>query len=573
MNKIYGIAITFSFAILAIGFAAGLGLKKQALTQAHSAWLERVTYQATPFANFLTDTLNQEFTLLEQVAALLVVNPDITPEQQAKLIAHFQQKRKLNNEIALSLFSLDSQRINVIWGESAADKLNQSSSDRNKLRLALHNTEKHPNQIHLTALPKLSTDEHYVMLSLSFKQASNNVILMSLVNLSLLQTGIEYFYQPDDFNASVQLLIDKKPTDFSFKFGSERTDKVEFKRANNIGQWQVFIYPKPTFAEGVITTYADKVFYLSLIIAVVLILLIMALAFLGGKATLNLQRTTKKLKASESLKKYTQTKLESSAEHTMNGILLPRLAANINVPLSQAVSGMSSLEEVSHVFKSKLESGKITKTQLTQFIDNTAQLCQKSARHVMEANESLYNIIQICQYQDKNESERIVLKFFIEEIISMVQPQLRDQEHKFILNIPEDLKLKVKKGTLSLILSHLIINAIRHGLKRKDKGVIMLEAFKGPDAGNISLRIEDNGSGIDDRLLADLQQGRASKKAVGLKLCFQRVESELFGNLKLESKVNKYTRATLSLPRSGKAAAPVEKPAEKPAEKEPAKTD
>ncbi|AWB66569.1 hypothetical protein C2869_09055 [Saccharobesus litoralis] len=560
MKKFIGIAAGLSLLILIIGILAGSGLKSQALKVAEQQWKYRVHYKSQSFVNLVADTLNQEFRLLEQVKNLIKIDPNLIQAEQPKLFAllqELQQQKALNNEIALGLYQIADQRVSPFWQFQAAEKLTASAAERTALRLALYKTSKTPNAIHYTHLPEFSDVEDNALLSLAFEAHKQTLILVSVVNISMLDTGLTYFFKPQGFELDIHLQQEDKQL-FKLSIGERQvTDyPATIKKANPIGEWHFNVKPDADFAGGINTDVASTRFTLALVLSLILIVIVCAIAFLGGVAAKALERCAAQLKASRELTQYLQNNLENNAENTINGILLPKIAEKVTKPLSKSISTISSLEEVAFIFKEKLESNKVSRSQLNSFVENTTQICQNSVQNIMQSTEQLFNIAKICEYQQTDTAEKITLKYYIDEMISLLQPQLQRREHKFILNIPEDIRLTIRLGSLSLVLTHIVLNAIRHGLARSAKGVIMIEALKGPEKGMISLRVEDNGCGIDEALLADLSKGLDSSKAVGLKLCAQRTVSHLHGSIKIESKQSKFTRVTLSVPRNGKPRPP-----------------
>jgi signal transduction histidine kinase len=122
----------------------------------------------------------------------------------------------------------------------------------------------------------------------------------------------------------------------------------------------------------------------------------------------------------------------------------------------------------------------------------------------------------------------------------------------FAINIPEDFKVVSDPTRLHTILSNLISNAIRYHDHRKENKFIHLTCQQ--TEGSFSLRIEDNGQGIDpqyQKKVFDMffrANENSSGSGLGLYIVKETI-AKLSGNIQLESVPRVGSTFTLKFPR------------------------
>ena len=109
-------------------------------------------------------------------------------------------------------------------------------------------------------------------------------------------------------------------------------------------------------------------------------------------------------------------------------------------------------------------------------------------------------------------------------------------------NIRVDYNIEDKDFLIpSLTIQPLVENAIRHGVRIREEGIIKVHSFY--QTGNHVISIEDNGIGFDPERVEDDHQ-----KHIGISNVRERIEMMCRGSLTIESRINEGTVATIRIP-------------------------
>lgn len=93
----------------------------------------------------------------------------------------------------------------------------------------------------------------------------------------------------------------------------------------------------------------------------------------------------------------------------------------------------------------------------------------------------------------------------------------------------------------ALTVQPLVENAIRHGVRIREEGVVLVTAYREPD--HHAIEIRDNGTGFD---AASLET--AEGKHIGLRNVRDRIEQMCRGSVIIDSRINEGTVVTIRLP-------------------------
>ena len=95
-----------------------------------------------------------------------------------------------------------------------------------------------------------------------------------------------------------------------------------------------------------------------------------------------------------------------------------------------------------------------------------------------------------------------------------------------------------------LTLQPLVENAIRHGVRIREEGIVRVRTRRAGDWHEIT--VEDNGAGFDAETLAALDDSH-----IGIRNVRERVEKMCGGSLTIESRIGEGTTATIRIPAAG----------------------
>jgi len=171
-----------------------------------------------------------------------------------------------------------------------------------------------------------------------------------------------------------------------------------------------------------------------------------------------------------------------------------------------------------------------------------------------KASEMIMAFANIMRYSIYYGGSIVPLKTDIEYVNDylMLQKMRYNRRLTYSIDIPDELlECRVPK----LVIQPIVENALKHGMKNVESIFVKIAAFT--DNGNLMIRVEDNGIGIEaeilDELVKDLEREDVYKEHIGL-YNSHRVVRLMYGQpygLKIESTYGEGTSVTIILPISG----------------------
>ena len=204
------------------------------------------------------------------------------------------------------------------------------------------------------------------------------------------------------------------------------------------------------------------------------------------------------------------------------------MAHEVNNPLSVVKLSVDFLRK-------KIASNSISEEQIIKRLDMIDESIERISYLTHES-------VSLTKFTS-TEKREVNLKEIVELIVS------REQVEKVQLDIPEDCIVTIASLEVQKILGHLVSNA-QDAVEGLVNPEIKISAQKRRDS--ITISVEDNGIGIDDKNLIKLFNPffttKQSGKKLGLGLCLSHaISSSLGGTLKY-SRVNNKTSFVLSIP-------------------------
>lgn len=178
-------------------------------------------------------------------------------------------------------------------------------------------------------------------------------------------------------------------------------------------------------------------------------------------------------------------------------------------------------------------------------------------KNMQSSNRELLDLVQIVleTYKFRSQTirlyrENIMLKGFLEEIITEMQPIANKTKNNILLNSKRDIRALADKIQLKRVIKNLIQNAISYGEPKSPIEITICEVPK-----YIVIKVKDYGKGIskDDINKIFNKYYSAAKKfrkigtGLGLYLSFQIAKAH-GGDLTVESIENEYTEFSVKLP-------------------------
>jgi len=248
----------------------------------------------------------------------------------------------------------------------------------------------------------------------------------------------------------------------------------------------------------------------------------------------------------------TQEKLIASEKMASIGQVVAGVAHEINTPIGIGVTLASYLGDQTDKINAEFEAGKLSKKSLGLFLKDVNNSSNIMLETLERASDLIQNFKQVAV--DQTNIERVTFKPCT--IIKSVVESLRVQAHKQGVEIRFDCKTEASvnswPGRLSQVTMNLVQNALKHGMKGRDHGLIEL-TLDTYDKG-ISLKVKDNGVGISPENMDKIYDpfyttGRMEgSTGLGLNIVHNLVESAYEGKIECMSHLGQGTEFYIRLP-------------------------
>lgn len=231
----------------------------------------------------------------------------------------------------------------------------------------------------------------------------------------------------------------------------------------------------------------------------------------------------------------TQKQLIQSEKMAALGRLVAGVAHEINTPLGISVTASSYLEDRTRKVKRLLQEDQLTEEEFNSFLETTIESSEMILTNLERAASQIRVFKQVAVDQSDEAIRSIVLKDYIQEVIKSLHPELKKKPCMIDVSCPEELEITTYPGTISQIISNLIINSLKHGFKNRESGAINIECRK--DNNHLILSYQDDGQGINEEAAGKLFEPfyttarSEGGTGLGLHIVYNLITQKLKGNI------------------------------------------
>ncbi|WP_016954157.1 ATP-binding protein [Catenovulum agarivorans] len=544
LNKIK-VPIWIIITLLIVSVALSSVVAQQAIKHySFAAWLHGdVSPASKSFTQISNRQLTTQYELLQQFTALVTMSSQISADEYNQWVKYQIANNAELLAASLALYSTKNARLQHIYSVGTASKYQQDSY-QSELLAAIRKSQNTTGIIS----KRLSSDT--LLLAKSVKLANEQWFLLSEVDLSLIKLALIQAHPQTKLNFSLQLTDKQQTPIVNWEFGKLHTQKNQISQRveNEFFILDIIAEPRATFAPKWHAPEISK-FIASVIVGTLLVCLLLVLLWYQQRKSLQLAQTLEQQNAL--LGNQLSAAKESIKRNSRFAIIndmAPIAAAEITPAVSQAIKAVSSLEERTINLKNKLTDGKVTKSLVGSYLDNATQLTRASSSQLLIAAEATYTLEQFASDLKQDTLRDINLQLHTAAISGIYKKSNQHKKVKFIESIPGDLDLTAYSGSLTHVICIVLNNSIEHGFAGRPDGIVMIEAFKNKDKQSIQMRIEDNGAGMDEAMLANVFATESIDTHSGLHLAKQLVDDKLLGKMEVNSKLGRFTRVNLTLP-------------------------
>ena len=193
------------------------------------------------------------------------------------------------------------------------------------------------------------------------------------------------------------------------------------------------------------------------------------------------------------------------------------------------------------------------KSDLDGFLDTVAQSGEMILSNLDRAANLIQSFKQVAVDQSIEDKREIELKNYIEEVLMSLRPKLKQSNHSVTINSDESVSLNTFPGTISQVVTNLVMNSVIHGFEERADGIISIDIKKLPN-NHVSLVFKDNGRGIEKENLSKIFDPFFTTKrgsggsGLGLNIIYNLISQKLNGTITCESEIGKGVNFLIEIP-------------------------
>lgn len=192
--------------------------------------------------------------------------------------------------------------------------------------------------------------------------------------------------------------------------------------------------------------------------------------------------------------KETQNRLIESEKMASLGSLVAGVAHEINTPVGIGLTGITHFIDQINVLKKEYENNTMSEDTFENFLSKSLHIGQIINSNLNKTAQLIRSFKQVAIDQTNDEKRDINLKNYINETIFSLGSITK--KIKIDLICEDSFIINTYPGSISQIISNLIINSTKHAFGKNEKGNISIEISKENDYCNIIYK--DNGKGVKE---------------------------------------------------------------------------
>ena len=239
-------------------------------------------------------------------------------------------------------------------------------------------------------------------------------------------------------------------------------------------------------------------------------------------------------------------KLASLAE------LMGEFSHELETPIGIILTAQSHLSERLAKFREFMDSNKLTKSKLVNFIDIVEDSTKLTISNINRAIERTSSFKRLSVDQCSETRRQFNLYEYLNHIELALRSKFINTDHTVCIECPKDIVIDSFPGALSQVVINLINNALIHAFDGIEQGSISLKVERNDDG--VTIIFNDDGNGISPerlpKIFSQYYTSRAHEGGTGLGLYLVKsiVEKKLHGRLACESIVGEGTTFIIDLP-------------------------
>lgn len=270
--------------------------------------------------------------------------------------------------------------------------------------------------------------------------------------------------------------------------------------------------------------------------------------------TNELQNTNAELTNTLNHLKNAQSSLVESEKLASLGRLVAGVAHELNTPLGNAITVVSTIEDRFSELTAKVNNGTtLRKSELIELLNNTQKGHDLLRRNVEKAAELIRDFKQVAIDQSSEMRRHFDAKQVIEETLITIRPRFKHSPFKIETSLAEEIVMDSFPGPFGQVLTNLMLNSLTHAFEDRSSGTVRLTARQVTDS-CVQILCEDDGIGMKESVRKRIfdpffttKMGRGGS-GLGLNIVHNIVTGLLGGRIAVTSLPGQGTRFEITLP-------------------------
>jgi signal transduction histidine kinase len=254
----------------------------------------------------------------------------------------------------------------------------------------------------------------------------------------------------------------------------------------------------------------------------------------------------------------TQESLLQSERLASLGSLVAGVAHEINTPVGIALTSASVLKDATDTLAAQVGEGAIRKSDILRYLETAGESTRLIMNNAYRAAHLIHSFKQIAVDQVSEARRRFGLEEYIGEVVSSLQPKLKQTPVRLTVDCPEEIELDSYPGALAQVITNLTLNCVEHAFEPDTGGNIDIRVRC--DGPLIEMRVSDDGKGISPEMLdrvfdpfVTTRRGQGGT-GLGLNIVFNLVVKQFGGSIAVSSVLGQGASFVLRIPRVAPAA-------------------
>ena len=240
-------------------------------------------------------------------------------------------------------------------------------------------------------------------------------------------------------------------------------------------------------------------------------------------------RTSKKLQNTEIL-------MMENEKMAALGALVAGISHEINTPVGLSLTGITHFSNINKNLKKLYESDNLSQYEFEEFINTSNELVDTIILNLQRAADIIRSFKTVAVDQTSKEKREFNLKEYLDEILVSLRNKTKKMDIDFLIDCDEKLVINSNSGSMSQIITNLVMNSIIHGFEYTRKGNISI-SVKVEDS-KPYLEYKDDGKGISKESLGKIFEPFFTTKkskggsGLGLNIIQKIITQELHGTIR-----------------------------------------